>query len=289
MHARAEGRAGAGDRDASVGRPHDLEEADRVGVLAARGRGLVYVGSWDHRLYALGLGTGKIVWSVLLDGEVDSSAAFANGTVYVGDQSGTLTALNARTGAIRWKAQSFSHFRTGREYFYATPTVAYGRVFASNTDGTVYAFGATTGHLLWASHVGTYVYTAPAVWDKKVYVGTYDGKFLALDAATGDTVWSREMPSAVHGAPTVMSGLVYLSTPQVHSLGGRAVFLLPLFHPAAGLRTPAVKETLRGDFETLPKLLAGPDPGAPDPEEEIEEAPVPGPPQPPADQLDFFG
>jgi outer membrane protein assembly factor BamB len=174
--------------------------------------GLVYVGSWDHRLYALGLGTGKVVWSVLLDGEVDSSAAFANGTVYVGDQSGTLTAVNARTGAIRWKARSFSHFRTGREYFYATPTVAYGRVFASNTDGTVYAFGATTGHLLWASHVGTYVYTAPAVWDKKVYVGTYDGKFLALDAATGDTRWSRDMPSAVHGAPTVMSGLVYLST-----------------------------------------------------------------------------
>jgi uracil-DNA glycosylase family 4 len=78
-------------------------------------------------------------------------------------------------------------------------------------------------------------------------------------------------------------------TPQVHSLGGRAVFLLPLFHPAAGLRTPAVKETLRSDFETLPDLLAGPDPGAPDPDEEIEEAPVPGPPQPPADQLDFFG
>jgi DNA polymerase len=78
-------------------------------------------------------------------------------------------------------------------------------------------------------------------------------------------------------------------TPQIHTLGGRAVFLLPLFHPAAGLRTPAVKETLRGDFETLPALLAGPPPGVPEPEEEIEEAPVPGPPQPPADQLDFFG
>jgi DNA polymerase len=78
-------------------------------------------------------------------------------------------------------------------------------------------------------------------------------------------------------------------TPQVHNLGGRAVFLLPLFHPAAGLRTPAVKETLRGDFATLPALLAGPDPGSPEPEEEIEEAPVPGPPQPPADQLDLFG
>jgi uracil-DNA glycosylase family 4 len=78
-------------------------------------------------------------------------------------------------------------------------------------------------------------------------------------------------------------------TPQVHRLGGRTVFLLPLFHPAAGLRTPAVKETLRRDFETLPQLLSGPAPGAPEPEEEIEQAAVPGPPQPPADQLDLFG
>jgi DNA polymerase len=78
-------------------------------------------------------------------------------------------------------------------------------------------------------------------------------------------------------------------TPQVHELGGRTVFLLPLFHPAAALRTPAVKETLRQDFETLPKLLAGPSPASAPAEEEIEEAPVPGPPQPADEQLDIFG
>ena len=60
-------------------------------------------------------------------------------------------------------------------------------------------------------------------------------------------------------------------TPQVHELGGRAVFLLPLFHPAAALRTPAVKETLRGDFERLPELLAGPPPGGAPEAEEIAE------------------
>lgn len=174
--------------------------------------GRVFVGSWDGRIYALGLGTGKVLWSTLLADEVHSSGAYAAGTVYFGDNSGTVTALDARTGTTRWQARSFSRLRTGREYFYATPTVAYGRVFASNTDGTVYAFGAASGNLLWASPVGTYVYTAPAVWEKRVYVGTYDGKFLALDAATGETVWSREMPAAVHGAPTVMAGLVYMST-----------------------------------------------------------------------------
>jgi uracil-DNA glycosylase len=43
--------------------------------------------------------------------------------------------------------------------------------------------------------------------------------------------------------------------PQVHTLGERTVFLLPLFHPAAALRTPAVADTLRADFETIPGLL----------------------------------
>ncbi len=45
---------------------------------------------------------------------------------------------------------------------------------------------------------------------------------------------------------------------QVHELGGRTVFVLPLFHPAAALRTPAVADTLRSDFERLPDLLAQP-------------------------------
>jgi DNA polymerase len=77
--------------------------------------------------------------------------------------------------------------------------------------------------------------------------------------------------------------------PQVHEIGGRTVFLLPLFHPAAALRTPAVKETLRKDFETLPDLLAmGPPVAAEEPDEAPAEEAEP-PPEPSADQLDFFG
>jgi uracil-DNA glycosylase len=78
-------------------------------------------------------------------------------------------------------------------------------------------------------------------------------------------------------------------TPQVHELGGRTVFLLPLFHPAAALRTPAVKETLRADLELLPQLLSGPPPvTAEELEEAIAEEPA-EPPEDPADQLDMFG
>jgi len=47
-------------------------------------------------------------------------------------------------------------------------------------------------------------------------------------------------------------------TAQEHVIGGRRVLLLPLFHPAAGLRTPKVAETLREDFTLIPELLASP-------------------------------
>jgi uracil-DNA glycosylase family 4 len=46
--------------------------------------------------------------------------------------------------------------------------------------------------------------------------------------------------------------------PQQHLIGGRFVHLLPLFHPAAGLRTPRVAEQLREDFRRIPDLLAEP-------------------------------
>jgi len=78
--------------------------------------------------------------------------------------------------------------------------------------------------------------------------------------------------------------------PQVHELGGRTVFLFPIFHPAAALRTPAVKETLREDFAKLPGLLAmGPPVAAEEPESEPSVEEVDVVPEVPADQLDFFG
>jgi uracil-DNA glycosylase family 4 len=80
-------------------------------------------------------------------------------------------------------------------------------------------------------------------------------------------------------------------TPQTHDLGGRTVFLLPLFHPAAALRTPAVKEQLRGDFATIPALLqkALPEPMPSAAEIAAETASENDDPPPPADQLGFFG
>ncbi len=51
--------------------------------------------------------------------------------------------------------------------------------------------------------------------------------------------------------------------PEVREIGGRAVRLFPIYHPAAALYTPRMLDTLREDFARLPALLALPAPPPP--------------------------
>jgi uracil-DNA glycosylase len=69
--------------------------------------------------------------------------------------------------------------------------------------------------------------------------------------------------------------------PQVHELGGRALRVYPLYHPAAALRSTNTLEQLREDFARLPILLAEPPPvpvGAVAPVAAMAAAAEPGPP-----------
>ena len=76
--------------------------------------------------------------------------------------------------------------------------------------------------------------------------------------------------------------------PQERELGARTVQLFPIFHPAAGLRTPAVKEQLREDFAKLPALLSEPVEQEPAPEAGHAGG-EPATPAPRDDQLGLFG
>jgi uracil-DNA glycosylase len=79
--------------------------------------------------------------------------------------------------------------------------------------------------------------------------------------------------------------------PQVRELAGRTVFLYPIFHPAAALRTPAMLDQLRSDLAKVPGLLAQELPQLermerpvppPIPEPMPPPVPEPGPPPEPA-------
>ena len=184
--------------------------------------GIVYFGSWNGRVYAVGTRTHRPIWTFRTGDKVKAGVAVAKGTVYVGSYDGKVYALSARHGKLRWTARARGGLR-GRGNFYATPAVAYGRVYVGNTDGKVYAFGARSGKLRWATSTRRYVYSSAAVWNGRMYAGSHDRRLRAFDAATGEVRWSFRANGPISGSPTVLAGVVYFSsaTGRTYALDAR--------------------------------------------------------------------
>ncbi len=173
--------------------------------------GLVYVGDWRGRVYALDEITGRVRWTFQGEGRVKGAISLSGNRLYAATYKGYLYALDPTTGKLIWRTKSQDRLG-GRGQFYSTPALAYGRVYIGSTDGKLYSFGATTGKLIWSHGTGGFVYASPATWRRKVYAGSYSGRFVALDAATGDTVWSFRANGQISGSPTVIDGVVYFAT-----------------------------------------------------------------------------
>ena len=166
---------------------------------------LVVIGTWDGKIDALDVGSGRLRWSVQTHGPVKAGAARSGSLLYIGSYDGSLYAVDARTGHVRWSTPAGGPF-------YATPAVADGRVVAATTDGVVHAFSARSGEALWSRRIGPFAYSAAALAHGRAYVGSYDHRLYALDAATGRVLWTYTAPGPVSGAPTVLGRLVYFSS-----------------------------------------------------------------------------
>jgi outer membrane protein assembly factor BamB len=162
-------------------------------------------GSWDGRLVAVDIATGRVRWTFATGRAIKAGAALAGSTAIVGSYDGSLYAVDAQTGGLHWST------RVGVP-FYATAAVAGGRVFDATVDGVVHAFDARSGAVLWARRIGRFGYSAAAVAAGRVYVGSYDHRLYALDAVTGAVLWAHEAPGPVSGAPTVLGRLVFFSS-----------------------------------------------------------------------------
>ena len=166
--------------------------------------GTVYIGSWDHKVYALDAATGQLRWAYTTGDTVECSPAVSGGTVYVGNDGAELYALDAATGQLRWTYGTTTAVDSG-------PAVSGGIVYVGSAEGKVYALDAATGQLRWTYTTGGYP-SNPAVSGGTVYVGSDNGKVYALEAATGQLRWTYTTTGAVYSGTAVSGGTVYFGS-----------------------------------------------------------------------------
>ena len=96
--------------------------------------GTVYVGSMDHKLYAINGKSGLKLWEFETGYPVSSSPAIgSDGTVYVGSWDNKLYAINGKSGVKLWE------FQTGLAVTSSPAIGSDGTVYVGAEDGKLYA------------------------------------------------------------------------------------------------------------------------------------------------------
>jgi outer membrane protein assembly factor BamB len=175
----------------------------------------VYVGAYDHHLYALN-SSGVQQWKIETSGPVTSPSVGPDGTVYFG--ADRVYAVDGTTGKIKW---SFADGYVGN----ASPLLdtQNGTLYVGAFDGTIYALRMQTGHERWQLATGTTIVSPPALGTNGLlYVGA--NRLYALSARDGRVHWSvgnsgNQWATPVVGADgTVYAGcsnqLVYAVSPR---------------------------------------------------------------------------
>lgn len=174
--------------------------------------GVLYLGSRNHRVYALDAATGATRWMTNLsegspfEGLVKGIARSGD-TLFVavtaflnqsgGQRRGVVAALNRHTGAVLWRYET-PDSSSGAD---ATPALAPTVVIVGNiTGGETFALDRSTGLLRWRSPAlaGRFGPSAPAlVVGDRTYIGSNDAVVYALVSSTGQELWRQSRGSAI--------------------------------------------------------------------------------------------
>ncbi len=179
--------------------------------------GTLYIGSADHKLYALDATTGAKRWEYETGSWVGSSPAIVNGIVYFGSNDGRLYALDTHSGEKLWDFET-------RYPIASSPAVADGIVYFGADDYYIYALDAVKGTKLWDFKTMGYVASSPAVANGIVYVGSGSQFFYALNAQDERLRLYFKSPYPGFSSPVVSGKTVYISTDSgyLYAIDGNA-------------------------------------------------------------------
>ncbi|MCL4396527.1 MAG: PQQ-binding-like beta-propeller repeat protein, partial [Chloroflexi bacterium] len=127
--------------------PTELPLGHSPTIATVNGRSIAYVGSYDHRIYALDALTGQPIAGYTpyeAGAGFETNPVVVNNTIYAGNRDGNFYALDAVTGALKWK------YPTGGPILFSA---AYkdGTLYFASQDSFAYALNGSTGALVWRS------------------------------------------------------------------------------------------------------------------------------------------
>jgi len=178
---------------------------DMVYSSPAVANGAVFVGSTDHRLYALDAESGSVLWSYDAGEEVRSTPCILAGKVIFSDIAGRLHAIDQDTGRELWnaavEAAAVCSVRGDEE-----------RAFVGTAGGSLLAFSPQDGRPLWQADLDGAVEASAAYDGSCVAIGTAESGLVLLSADDGAQRWRWRVDGGLQGSPVLLEGRVVVGS-----------------------------------------------------------------------------
>ena len=175
---------------------------DEIRSTPAVHNGAIYVGAYDHNLYAIDAENGSFLWKYPADDGIASSPCVYNETIFVGSIDRVLYAIDVANGRIRWTCPT-----EGR--IWSSPRAAFDHIFFGSDDQHLYAVNVRSGRVAWKFLADGKVRSSPAIGDEAVYIACESGIVYAVDTA-GDARWRFRARHSVTSSPAFTQEMVYV-------------------------------------------------------------------------------
>lgn len=166
--------------------------------------GVIYVGAYDHNLYALRAGQGEFLWKYPTKDGIASSPCVYKDSVFVSSSDGSLYAVRARTGRLDWQFESDGPI-------YSSPKAEFDHVFFGSDDGYLYALNASTGRKVWQANAHGTVRSSPRIADDRVFFGTEGGYVFCLDLS-GKVKWQFQAKRSITSTPALAEDMIIVGS-----------------------------------------------------------------------------
>ncbi|RME87139.1 MAG: protein kinase [Anaerolineae bacterium] len=178
-----------------------FECEDEIRGSATYHQGRIYIGSYDHNLYALDAATGEFIWKYATDGGVVSRPAIYEDNIYFGSEDFRLHVVSLRSGKVVWTYYTDGPVRS-------SPRIAEGHVFIGSDDRCLHAVNTISGRASWRLELADAVRSTPFVSNELVYVGCESGDFYCI-TFSGDIKWTFHAKRAITSSPWVTDQAAY--------------------------------------------------------------------------------
>jgi len=164
----------------------------------------VYVGAYDHNLYAVDAKNGQFIWKYPAEAGIVGRPVIHGDAIFFGSEDHNLYSVKVKGGKLQWLYETNGPIRS-------SPRVLDNHVFFGSDDGYLHVVNTTTGLQVWRADGGDPIRTTPAFSGDLLYFGTEGGELICVDSR-GEVKWRFRAKRGITSSPLVSQGVIYFAS-----------------------------------------------------------------------------